>query len=54
MFYVGGSFDELHVEDNLADSANVIYVGKEQIWMFVDRQDYARINDIVAQKLKDF
>ena len=42
-----------HVEDSLADSANVSHVGKEKIWMFVDRQDYARINRIVAQKLKD-
>ena len=56
MFYIGnaGSFTELHVEDSIADSANVIHAGKEKIWMFVNREDYARINQIVAQKLKDF
>ena len=56
MFYIGGtgSFTELHVEDSIADSANVIHFSKENIWMFIDRQDYARINQIVAQKLKDF
>ena len=56
MFYIGGagSFTELHDEDSIADSANVIHVGKEKIWMFIDRQDYARINEIIAQKLKDF
>ena len=56
MFYVGnaGSFTKLNVEDSLADSANVIYVGKEKIWIFVDRQDYARRNRIVYQKLKEF
>ena len=52
MFYIGctGSFTELHVEDSIADSANVIHMGKEKIWMIIDRQEYARINEIVAQK----
>ena len=56
MFYIGcaGSFTELHVEDSIADSANVIHMGKEKIWMIIDRQEYARINEIVAQKWKDF
>ena len=49
-----GSLTELHVEDSIADSANVIHIGKEKIWMFIDRQDYARINQIVAQKMKGF
>ena len=50
MFYIGGctgSFTELHVEDSIADSANM---GKVKIWMIIDRQEYARINEIVAQK----
>ena len=54
MFYIGGctgSFTELHVEDSIADSANM---GKVKIWMIIDRQEYARINEIVAQKWKDF
>ena len=53
MFYIGcaGSFIELHVKDSIADS--VIRVGKEKILMIIDSQDYARINEIVAQKLKD-
>ena len=56
MFYIGcaGSFTELHVEDSIADSTNVIHVYKGKIWMFIVRQDYFRINQIVAQKLKDF
>ena len=53
MFYVGstGSFTEMHVEDSLADSVNVIHAGKGKIWMIIDRRDYARTNEMVAQML---
>ena len=55
MFYVGsaGSFTEMHVEDSLADSVNVVHAGKGKIWMIIDRRDYARTNQIVSQKLQD-
>ena len=54
MFYVGnaGSFTELHVEDSIADSANIIHAGKVKTWMIVAREDYFRLNCIIAQIMK--
>ena len=55
MFYVGsaGSFTELHVEDSIADSANIIHAGKVKIWMIVAREYYVRLNCIIAQIMKN-
>lgn len=55
MFYIGsaGSFTEMHVEDSLADSVNLLHAGKEKIWMIIDRDDYTKTNEIVAQNLRD-